>query len=141
MLLVVQDESSTVGIAGTINFVGQGVTVTSVAGFATVTISGGGGGGALSISTSTSSTPQDIAFVGGASTTIIGIATSTDRLVYVPSTGYLGIGNASPFFKLDIGGTLRIRSQNSLSFGGSSGAVNFSIQYNQSTNSLDFIAG
>ena len=42
--VIVKDEGSAVGTAGTINFVGSGVAASLSAGTATVTISGGGGG-------------------------------------------------------------------------------------------------
>ena len=42
--VVVKDEGSAVGTAGTINFVGSGVAATLSAGTATVTINSGGGG-------------------------------------------------------------------------------------------------
>jgi hypothetical protein len=61
-------------------------------------------GGTFSISTSTSSTSQYLAFVSSASTTAIGINTF---LSFVPSTGNLGIGSASPQVKVDVIGNAK----------------------------------
>ena len=90
-----------------LNIVGSGISVTGygstiVVDFSTLSAAAG----ALSISTSTVSVPQDITFVGGAGTSIIGIATVTDRFVYVPSTGRVGIGTSAPAYKLDVIGDI-----------------------------------
>ena len=108
-----------IGIGFTdLNIVGTGISVTGYG--STVVIDFGNiaaaSGGALSISTSTVSTAQDITFVGGASTSIIGIATVTDRFVYVPSTGRVGIGSSAPAYKLDVNGD--INSSTALKVGG-----------------------
>ena len=79
---------------------------------------------------------------------VIGAATSTgtasQRLqvtggAYV--SGNLGIGTASPAFAADIAGDARITSTNKMRFGGTAGTTNFYIQYNSTTNSLDFVQG
>jgi hypothetical protein len=57
------------------------------------------------------------------------------------SSGNLGIGAASPAFKADIAGDARVTSTNKMRFGGTAGTTNFYIQYNSTTNSLDFVAG
>jgi len=56
-------------------------------------------------------------------------------------SGNLGIGTTNPVFKAEIAGDARITSSNKLRFGGTSGTTNFFIQYNSTTNSLDFVAG
>jgi len=101
-----------------INIVGTGISVTGYG--STVVIDFGNiaaaSGGALSISTVFSPRIQDIAFVGGASTSIIGVSTQTDRFVYDTQTGSVGIGSASPAYKLDVNGD--INSSTALKVGG-----------------------
>ena len=93
-----------------INFVGTGLSVTGYG--STVVIDFGnisGGAGALSISTVTNPRIQDITFVGGASTSRIGISTQTDRFVYDTQTGSVGIGTSGssiPGYKLDVIGDI-----------------------------------
>jgi hypothetical protein len=53
----------------------------------------------------------------------------------------VGIGTSSPQFRADIAGDLRITQSNTLRFGGTAGTTNFYIQYNSTTNSLDFVSG
>jgi len=53
----------------------------------------------------------------------------------------VGVGTSNPLFKTDIAGDTRITSSNKLRFGGTSSSTNFYIQYNSTTNSLDFVAG
>ena len=55
--------------------------------------------------------------------------------------GSIGIGVTAPSFKADIAGDARITSTNKMRFGGTAGTTNFYIQYNSTTNSLDFVAG
>lgn len=103
-----------------INFVGTGISITGygstvVIDFTEITAATAGAG-ALSISTVFSPRIQDIAFVGGASTTIIGISTFTDRFVYDTQTGSVGIGSALPAYKLDVVGD--INSSTAIRVGG-----------------------
>jgi len=70
-----------------------------------------------------------------------GLGVSTTGLVFNPSTNNLGIGTAAPAFKADIAGDARVTSTNKMRFGGTAGTTNFYIQYNSTTNSLDFVAG
>lgn len=93
-----------------INFVGTGISITGygstiVVDF-TAIAAASAGAGALSISTVFSPRIQDIAFVGGASTSIIGVSTQTDRFVYDTQTGSVGIGSALPAYKLDVNGDI-----------------------------------
>jgi hypothetical protein len=55
--------------------------------------------------------------------------------------GDVGIGTANPQFLADIAGDARITNTNKMRFGGTSATTNFYIQYNSTTNSLDFVAG
>jgi len=94
-----------------INIVGTGISVTGYG--STIVIDFGNiaaaSGGTLSISTVFSPRIQDVSFVGGASTSIIGISTQTNRFVFDTQTGSVGIGtsNASiPAFKLDVVGDI-----------------------------------
>ena len=109
-------DADRIGIGFTdINFVGTGLSVTGYGSTVVVDLSELAGG-QLSISTVTSGPVQDISFVGGATTSIIGIATVTDRFVYEPGTGEVGIGTASPGFKLDVVGD--INSSTAIRVGG-----------------------
>ena len=109
-------DADRIGIGFTdINFVGTGLSVTGYGSTVVVDLSELAGG-QLSISTVTSGPVQDISFVGGATTSIIGIATVTDRFVYEPATGEVGIGTASPGFKLDVVGD--INSSTAIRVGG-----------------------
>ena len=109
-------DADRIGIGFTdINFVGTGLSVTGYGSTVVVDLSELAGG-QLSISTVTSGPVQDISFVGGATTSIIGIATVTDRFVYEPATGEVGIGTASPSFKLDVVGD--INSSTAIRVGG-----------------------
>ena len=92
----------TSGPIKTLNFIGTGNTFLYNSSTDVIDISISGGS-ALSISTSTTATAQDIGFVGGASTSIIGIAGAANRFVYVPSTGRLGLGTDSPTQNLQVG--------------------------------------
>ena len=99
-----------IGIGFTdINFVGTGLSVTGYG--STVVVDFGNiaaASGALSISTVTNPRIQDIAFVGGASTTFIGIASLTDRFVFDTQTNSVGIGTSAPRsgYKLDVIGDI-----------------------------------
>ena len=109
-------DADRIGIGFTdINFVGTGLSVTGYGSTVVVDLSELAGG-QLSISTVTSGHVQDISFVGGATTSIIGIATVTDRFVYEPSSGEVGIGTAAPGFKLDVVGD--INSSTAIRVGG-----------------------
>ena len=90
------------GVITALNFIGAGNTFNYDSGTNTIDISISSGN-SLSISTSVTSDAQEIAFVGGAGTSVIGIATVTDGFVYVPSTGSVGIGTTVPTTKLQVG--------------------------------------
>ena len=90
------------GVITALNFIGTGNTFSYDSGTNTIDISISSGN-ALSISTSTEAVAQDIAFVGGAGTSVIGIATTTSAFVYVPSTGRVGVGTTIPTASLQIG--------------------------------------
>ena len=69
------------------------------------------------------------------------VASNNTERITILSTGNVGIGTASPSFTADIAGDARVTSTNKMRFGGTSGTTNFYIQYNSTTNSLDFVAG
>jgi hypothetical protein len=131
-----QGTQSTQGLQGNLGI--QGLSG-SFAGQGVQGISGGGGGSSLTISESNSNTPQYIGFVTNTSATSIGITQT--NLTFIPSSGRLGIGVTSPQFSADVGGDIRVQSNNKMRFGGTSSSTNFYIQYNSTTNSLDFVAG
>jgi len=86
--------------------------------------------------------PSGNVLIGSSST--IGTGTTDQRLqvtggAYV--SGNLGVGVTAPAFKADIAGDVRVTSENKMRFGGTAGTTNFYIQYNSTTNSLDFVAG
>ena len=94
-----------------INFVGTGISITGYGSTIVVdfTAIAAASGGALSISTVFDPRVQDVSFVGGASTSIIGISTQTDRFVYDTQTGSVGIGTSGssiPQYKLDVVGDI-----------------------------------
>lgn len=97
-----------------INFVGTGISITGygstiVVDFTEISAASAAAGGALSISTVTAPRIQDIGFVGGATTSFIGISTQTDRFVYDTQTGSVGIGTSGssiPQYKLDVNGDI-----------------------------------
>ncbi len=79
---------------------------------------------------------------------ITGVATVTNNFTVDSGTIYadatnnrVGINTLTPAFTADIAGDARITSTNKMRFGGTAGTTNFYIQYNSTTNSLDFVAG
>ena len=99
------------------------------------------------------STAQAFAFNASTNTlssanVLVGTATSTGTAsqplqvtggAYVSSN--VGIAVTAPSFAVDIAGDARVTSTNKMRFGGTAGTTNFYIQYNSTTNSLDFVAG
>ena len=118
--------------SGVVTYYGDGSKLTGI--LATST---------LNIQTSASVTPQYLTYVGSAVTTVLGISTTNlFNLTFLPSSGYLGIGITTPLYAADVAnGDIRIQSTNKMRFGGTSSPTNFYIQYNSTTNSLDFVAG
>ena len=129
------DSNNNVGTAGSVlSSTGSGLSWIAAA-------SGGGGGiSSVSISTNTTNQSQYLTYVTGTGSTT-GFGVSLTGLVFNPSTNNLGIGTATPAFKADIAGDARVTSTNKMRFGGTAGTTNFYIQYNSTTNSLDFVAG
>jgi hypothetical protein len=81
-------------------------------------------------------------------TLITGIATVTSdftvnggTLDVDATTNRVGIATLTQSFPLDINGDARVQGSNKMRFGGTTGTTNFYIQYNSSTNSLDFVSG
>ena len=56
-------------------------------------------------------------------------------------SGNVGVAVTSPSFAVDVSGDARVQSTGKMRFGGTSGTTNFYIQYNSTSNSLDFVAG
>lgn len=80
--------------------------------------------------------------VGGS----IGIGTTIpSQKLHVQGTAYVssnvGVAVTSPLFSVDVSGDTRVQSTGKMRFGGTSGTTNFYIQYNSTSNSLDFVAG
>ncbi len=69
--------------------------------------------------------------------TIVGVLTAT-RL----SAPNMTIGSGSTAnFTMDVSGDIRLQDAYKVRFGGSSTTSNYYIQYNSTTNSLDFVSG
>jgi len=142
--VIIRDDGSPVGTATTIDF-GANLSVSFTSGIATITGSGGAISGTDIVGTALS--------ISGISTftngpVLIGTATSTgtaSQRLQVTGGAYvsdnLGVGVTAPAFKADIAGDARITSTNKMRFGGTAGTTNFYIQFNSTTNSLDFVAG
>ncbi len=130
------------GVITALNFIGAGNTFSynSTTKIVDISISGSGGSSGVSISTNTTNQAQFLTYAVSTGTTT-GLGVTTSSLVFNPSTTRLGIGNTNPAFTADVTGDLRIRSTNTLRFGGTTGTTNFYIQYNSTNNSLDFVAG
>lgn len=96
-------------------------------------------GTALSISGISTFTSGPI-LIGTASST----GTSSQLLQVTGGTyvsGNIGVAVTSPSFAVDVSGDTRVQSTGKMRFGGTTGTTNFYIQYNSTTNSLDFVAG
>ena len=85
-------------------------------------------------------TSSGIILTNGQSPLILATFTQ-ERARFDGLTGNMGVGNSNPSFKVDIAGDARVTSTNKMRFGGTSATTNFYIQYNSTTNSLDFVAG
>lgn len=69
----------------------------------------------------------------------VNFAVSGVHAVTIDAAGEMGIGTATPERTLDVAGSGRIRQENAMEFGGVGAADSkFSIQYNATTESLDF---
>jgi hypothetical protein len=70
-----------------------------------------------------------------------GLSLLNERLRITPS-GLIGVATTNPLFQLDVAaGDIRVQNTNKMRFGGNSSTTNFYIQYNSTSNSLDFVAG
>ncbi len=141
----VRDENNNVGTSGSItilNFVGSNISViaaTGANGIATITVADNLVGTALSISGISTFTNGPV-IIGAATST----GTASQRLqvtggAYVSSN--VGVAVTAPSFAVDVSGDSRVQSTGKMRFGGTAGTTNFYIQYNSTTNSLDFVAG
>jgi hypothetical protein len=104
------------GITGE-NIVGTALSISGISTFTNGPVLIGSG-------TSTQTASQRLQVTGGA---------------YVSSN--VGVAVTSPSFAVDVSGDARVQSTGKMRFGGTAGASNFYIQYNSTTNSLDFVAG
>jgi hypothetical protein len=104
------------GITGT-NLVGTALSVSGISTFTNGPVLIGGG-------TSTGTASQKLQVTGGA---------------YVSSN--VGVAVTAPSFTVDVSGDARVQSTGKMRFGGTAGTTNFYIQFNSTTNSLDFVAG
>jgi hypothetical protein len=104
-----------IGIGFTdLNIVGTGITIAGYGSTVVIDFSQlSAASGALSISTVFNPRIQDVTFVGGATTSRIGISTQTNRFVYDTQTGSVGIGtfgSSIPSYKLDVVGDINSSS-------------------------------
>ena len=109
-------------------YVRSGASIVTVG---SVSVGGGGGGSGVSISTNTTNQAQYVTYVTGTGTTT-GLGVTTTGLVFNPSSGNLGVGVANPGSKIDVSGDIAIRATDSAT-------QKFTIDFNESTDSLDFI--
>jgi len=114
--------SSTYGefVGGSISGTAIVGTSLSVSGISTFT----NGPVLVGTGTSTGTASQPLQVTGGA---------------YVSSN--VGVAVTAPSFAVDVSGDARVQSTGKMRFGGTAGSTNFYIQYNSTTNSLDFVAG
>ena len=84
-------------------------------------------------------TNYGLIYTNGGSPLIFG--TLATEALRIDTSQRVGIKTTNPSFDVDISGDARIQSTNKMRFGGTSGTTNFYIQYNSTTNSLDFVAG
>jgi glutamate synthase domain-containing protein 3 len=82
-----------------------------------------------------------VSTIKGASTIQLALGANNTETIRINNSNQVGIGTASPAFTADIAGDARITNTNKMRFGGTAGSTNFYIQYNSTTNSLDFVAG
>ena len=82
-----------------------------------------------------------VSTIKGASTIQLALGANNTETIRINNSNQVGIGTASPAFTADIAGDARITNTNKMRFGGTTGTTNFYIQYNSTTNSLDFVAG
>ena len=115
-----------------VNTADQKIYVRSGASIVTVgSVSVGGGGSGVSISTNTTNQSQYLTYASATGTTA-GLGVTTTGLVFNPSSGNLGVGVANPGSKIDVSGDIAIRATDSAT-------QKFTIDFNESTDSLDFI--
>jgi hypothetical protein len=115
-------------------FAGQGVQGASG--------NGGGGGTTIGITTDSSSSNTNVLFVTETGTSGIATLKTNPSLLFDASNTRLGIGTiSSPQFTVDVTGDVRVRASSKVRFGGTSSSTNYYIQYNSSSDSLDFISG
>ena len=134
------------GVITASSFSGSGANLTGIiagyantAGVSTNVIGGIGSITQLQV-TGISTFTNGPVFIGAATST----GTATQRLqvtggAYV--SGNIGAAVTSPSFAVDVSGDARVQSTGKMRFGGTAGTTNFYIQYNSTSNSLDFVAG
>ena len=113
-----------------VNTADQKIYVRSGASIVTVGSVSVGGGSGVSISTNTTNQSQYLTYAS-ATGTAAGLGVTTTGLVFNPSSGNLGVGVANPGSKIDVSGDIAIRATDSAT-------QKFTIDFNESTDSLDF---
>ncbi len=100
----------TTGVITALNFIGLGNTFLLRGTTVDISIAGGGGSGGnnLSISTSSATDFQYLSFVSSASTSILGISSTANPIVFTPSSGNLGLGTTAATSKLTVRGDVLI---------------------------------
>ena len=96
-------------------------------------------GTALSISGISTFTNGPVLIGGGTSTGTASQKLQVTGGAYVSSN--VGVAVTAPSFAVDVSGDARVQSTGKMRFGGTAGSTNFYIQFNSTTNSLDFVAG
>jgi hypothetical protein len=100
----------TTGVITALNFIGLGNTFRLRGTTVDISIAGGGGSGGnnLSISTSSATDFQYLSFVASASTSILGISSTANPIVFTPASGNLGLGTTSATSKLTVRGDVLV---------------------------------
>jgi hypothetical protein len=91
----------------TLNFIGLGNTFLIRGTTVDISIQGGGGN-SLSISTSNATDLQYLTFVSSATTSVLGIGSTANPIVFTPSSGNLGLGTTTASSKLTVRGDVLI---------------------------------
>ena len=112
----------------TLNFIGLGNTFLIRGTTVDISIQGGGGN-SLSISTSNAPDLQYLTFVASATTSVLGIGSTANPIVFTPSTGNLGVGTTTASSKLTVRGDVLVSGAVTSTTGGFFGQLTGAANY------------